>query len=235
MRNDFKMMHIKTFLSLMIIPMFFLFAEDYDKEGLSIFKKKDKKEEAKKPEVEKKEERSKAEINKDKNDEKDNKGNSKKIKKSKRVPIQIEADESEYVGKDKRKVVFLGNVETDDGEMKMTCEKLTVFLNEKRKIIRIIAEENVDIRGDNMHATATRVVYEYVKDVMTFYGPPNPKLTQSGNNFEAPVIIYNKKNETVKTKGRIKGNFIPEEKAPDKKDDKKKDDKESEDKKDDKE
>ncbi|NQZ60029.1 MAG: LPS export ABC transporter periplasmic protein LptC [Lentisphaeraceae bacterium] len=104
-----------------------------------------------------------------------------KKKAEKKVPVQITADKMKY-DDTKAFIYFTGNVVIDDGAMKLTCDIMTVTLDENKEAKIIDCEKNVVIRKERTTSTSDRAKYLIAEQKITLTG--NPIVTQINENGE---------------------------------------------------
>ena len=119
-------------------------------------------------------------------------------------PRQLMRIESDSLDVDltARKAAHHGHVRVDDPEMKLTCEDLTADLpQDGGQINHIVAETNVvidvtDEKGQTMHATGDRMVYDYTvqngttNETVTLTG--NPELENAQGKSTGDVIVWDR-------------------------------------------
>ena len=142
-------------------------------------------------------------------------------------PIYIEADSVE-LDDIKDTSVYIGNVQIDQGTMRILADHVTVQHKEDRRPQLITALGNPvryrqDVEGDKgeVHAQAQRMDYDADKDELTLID--KAVLTQANDLFSSDRIVYDRAHSQVKAgasaqgSGRVKITFTPEPaKGPDK-------------------
>jgi lipopolysaccharide export system protein LptA len=101
-----------------------------------------------------------------------------------RAPTLINSDYADFdLLSTPRKAFYYGNVQVDDPQMKLTCEKMVADLPPTGgHVSRIVAETNVliaavDDKGQTNHSTSDKAVYDYnVQGIVT-----NETITLSGH------------------------------------------------------
>lgn len=141
-------------------------------------------------------------------------------------PIYIEADSVE-LDDIKDTSVYIGNVQVDQGTMRILADHVTVQHKEDRRPQLITALGNPvryrqDVEGDKgeVHAQAQRMDYDADKDELTLID--QAVLTQANDLFSSDRIVYDRARSQVKAgasaqgSGRVKITFTPESaKGPD--------------------
>ncbi|MCH2205577.1 MAG: LPS export ABC transporter periplasmic protein LptC [Lentisphaerales bacterium] len=92
-------------------------------------------------------------------------------KEEKKIPIRITSDKMKY-HENGFIVFFTGNVNVDDGEMKLNCDFMTVNLDKTRNPVKIICEKNVVIRKQNSTSHSDRAEYYVPEEKVTLTGSP---------------------------------------------------------------
>ena len=135
-------------------------------------------------------------------------------------PIYIEADSVE-LDDVKDTSVYIGNVQVDQGSMRILADHVTVQHKEDRRPRFITALGNPvryrqDVEGDKgeVHAQAQRMDYDADKDELTLI--EQAVLTQANDLFSSDRIVYDRAHSQVKAgasaqgSGRVKITFTPE-------------------------
>lgn len=92
-------------------------------------------------------------------------------KKAKKIPIKISSDKMKY-HENGFVVFFTGNVNVDDGEMKLNCDFMTVKLDKDRNPQLIICEKNVVIRKEGSVSKSDRAEYFVPEEKVVLTGSP---------------------------------------------------------------
>ena len=125
------------------------------------------------------------------------------LKTNKRRPVQINADSAEYVDK-KQKVIFRGNVEVNDEGVFLNCDQLTVYLNEKKELKKIVARKNVVIKKQVEQETwvshSDRATYYLIQDKIALSG--NPTLKTGQDTLKSDNITFFRNSKKIVT-GRV--------------------------------
>ena len=110
-------------------------------------------------------------------------------KKEKQIPIKITSDKMKY-HEDGFIVFFTGNVNVDDGEMKVNCDFMTVKLDKTRNPTLIICEKNVVIRKEGSVSNSDRAEYFVPEEKITLTG--NPKVVSTNAKGEKQTFTGSK-------------------------------------------
>ncbi|MCM8537459.1 MAG: hypothetical protein NE334_16075 [Lentisphaeraceae bacterium] len=115
----------------------------------------------------------------------------KEEKKAKKIPIKITSDSMKY-HEDGFMVFFTGNVNVDDGQMKLNCDFMTVKLDKTRNPTLIICEKNVVIRKEGSVSNSDRAEYFVPEEKIVLTG--NPKIVSVNEKGEKQTMTGNKIN-----------------------------------------
>jgi lipopolysaccharide export system protein LptA len=139
-------------------------------------------------------------------------------------PVYIEADSVE-LDDIQDTSVYTGNVQIDQGSMRILADQVTVKHKEDRHPRFIVAVGNPvryrqDVEGEKgeVHGRAQRMEYDADKDELTLID--QAELTQATDRFASDRIVYDRARSQVKAgtsaqgSGRVKITFTPE-KGPD--------------------
>ncbi len=137
-------------------------------------------------------------------------------------PIFIEADSVE-IDDIKHLSVYIGNVQTDQGSMRILADHVTVQHHEDRRPRFITALGNPvryrqDVEGEKgeVNAHAQRMEYDVDKDELTLID--RAELTQAADRFASERIVYDRAHARVMAgasaqgTGRVKITITPEKK-----------------------
>ena len=124
-------------------------------------------------------------------------------KEKKQIPVSIVADSSKYHG-DGFIIYFKGNVHVDDGQMKLTCDDMTVKLDKDRNPQLIICENNVVIRKETTISHSDRAEYFLEEEKIILTG--NPKITRTDTKGEKQTmsgkkIVFYRNNNLIESHG----------------------------------
>jgi len=111
-------------------------------------------------------------------------------------PITGEAQKLEFR---KDRIVYTGKVKLTRGEAVLRAQKVTVFLDEEGKPLKLVAEGNVLYFEPGRKATADYAEYDLKKEILILRG--GAKVEERKNVLEAEEIVYDRKNETLQAKG----------------------------------
>lgn len=131
-----------------------------------------------------------------------------------KTPITIEALQMSIDGKHGI-IDFIGKVVATKKNMKVFCDRMRVFMdNKSKKIKKIMATGNVKVIIGDKVVTSKTAIYHSAEEKIIFSG--NPKAWMGENVVSGDRIIYFIKDERtiVETTGKRKVNavIIPEEK-----------------------
>jgi lipopolysaccharide export system protein LptA len=139
-------------------------------------------------------------------------------------PVYIEADSVE-LDDIQHTSVYIGNVQIDQGTMRILADQVTVKHKEDRRPRLIVALGNPvryrqDVEGQKgeVKAHAQRMEYDAEKDELTLID--QAELTQATDRFASDRIVYDRARSQVKAgtsaqgSGRVRITFTPE-KEPD--------------------
>jgi lipopolysaccharide export system protein LptA len=151
---------------------------------------------------------------------------------SSKEPISIDADKLVYYDKE-RKAVYSGNVVVIQGDTKMTCSAMTVFLDraptqEASKpaaesspatdsgVKRLEAAGPVTVVSKTQVATGDRGSYDKAEDKVWLIG--HVTLSDGQNVTKGDKLTYDLKNglatiDTSAKSGRVHGQFVPKSNA----------------------
>lgn len=137
-------------------------------------------------------------------------------------PLYIEADSVE-LDDIQDTSVYIGNVQIDQGSMRLLADHVTVKHKEDRHPRFIVALGNParyrqDVEGEKgeVKAHAQRMEYDADKDELTLID--QAELTQATDRFASERIVYDRAHSQVKAgasaqgSGRVKITFTPEKK-----------------------
>lgn len=110
-------------------------------------------------------------------------------KEQKQIPIKITSDKMKY-HENGFIVFFTGNVNVDDGEMKVNCDFMTVKLDKTRNPTLIICEKNVVIRKEGSVSNSDRAEYFVPEEKITLTG--NPKVVSTNAKGEKQTFTGSK-------------------------------------------
>lgn len=124
-------------------------------------------------------------------------------------PIQVEADGVE-IDDGKQVSIYTGNVEVQQGSMRLRAEKITIHHRQSRQPYRIVAEgrparfrQLVKKDGKEVKAQAKRMEYDANSEEILLIG--KAVLTQGKDSFRSDRILYDRNKAVVKA-----GASVPE-------------------------
>ena len=132
-------------------------------------------------------------------------------------PIEIEADNVE-LDETQSTSVYVGNVQVDQGSMRILADHVTVYHHEDRRIKFIIAlgqpvryKQQLDDQQGEMRARAARMDYDADKDELILTG--DAVVTQGEDRLASERIIYDRARERMRAggSGRVRITITPEE------------------------
>ena len=149
------------------------------------------------------------------------------------IPTTVKSDSMD-IDLAKDKIILLGNVEVDDPEMNIKCQKMTIFLENKqtgnaekdksdagsdmnpegnKQVARIECVGDVVITrnsgekvagSDVQKAFAGKADYDLPTDTITLT-ENNPVIVSGGNRLAGEQIIVNIKTERINVIGQVRG------------------------------
>jgi lipopolysaccharide export system protein LptA len=147
-------------------------------------------------------------------------------------PVSVDADKLVYFDKE-RKAIYTGNVVVIQGDTKMTCSAMTVFLDRSPAqengetaeaqgpsansgIKRVEAAGPVTVVSKTQVATGDNATYDKVENKVQLIG--NVTLSDGQNVTKGDRLTYNLKTsqatiDTSAKSGRVHGQFIPNSSA----------------------
>ncbi len=137
-------------------------------------------------------------------------------------PILIEANDVELRQSDNTSV-YVGNVQVDQGSMRLLADHVTVYHRENRQPRFMIAlgapakyKQLLDNGDGEVQAFAKRMEYDADKDELTLIG--EGLLIKGGDRLTGERIVYDRASDKFRAggPGRVKITIIPDKK-PDKK------------------
>ena len=99
-----------------------------------------------------------------------------------------------------REATFTGDVKVDDGNAKLTCEQMKVYLDSQDQLKLIVCTGNVIIRKEQSTTYSEHAKYSIKDSVVTLMGNARVlHVNEEGqkSTSKGKVIIYNLKNETI--------------------------------------
>ncbi|MCM8537580.1 MAG: LPS export ABC transporter periplasmic protein LptC [Lentisphaeraceae bacterium] len=113
--------------------------------------------------------------------------------------IEIVADRSIY-DRQKSIITFIENVEVDDGESKLICQLMDVYMDQENSPEKIHCFNDVVIRREGSVATSDRAIYLVEDQVVTLIG--NVKIVTVEENGDKRIVrgtkvIYDLKTNVV--------------------------------------
>ena len=133
-------------------------------------------------------------------------------------PVLIEANDVELRQSDNTSV-YLGNVQVDQGSMRLLADHVTVYHRDNRQPRFIIAlgapakyKQLLDDNEGEVQAFAKRMEYDADKDELTLIG--DGLLIKGGDRLTGERILYNRAHDQFRAggPGRVKITITPEQK-----------------------
>lgn len=127
------------------------------------------------------------------------------IDSDRQAPIEIQAD-SAKISEAKQTAIYTGNVELNQGTLKITCDQLTVF-NSPTGVERVEARgtpaaysQKMDAEKPRLDAAAGKIIYLPAKSRIRLEG--SAKIKQGGNVFEGQLIEYDLAQQVLMASGQ---------------------------------
>lgn len=118
--------------------------------------------------------------------------------------LNITSDAFEYSKRD-NSITYIGNVIATQGTTRVTADRAIVAINQKNQIDHLIATGNpatyrtqIDEKHPPLTASANTLKYFPIEDRLELI--KNGHITQNGNSFDAPHILFDMKKETLISK-----------------------------------
>ena len=133
-------------------------------------------------------------------------------------PVLIEANDVELRQSDNTSV-YLGNVQVDQGSMRLLADHVTVYHRDNRQPRFIIAlgapakyKQLLDDNEGEVQAFAKRMEYDADKDELTLIG--DGLLIKGGDRLTGERIVYNRAHDQFRAggPGRVKITITPDKK-----------------------
>ncbi|MCX7943810.1 MAG: hypothetical protein N2746_04815 [Deltaproteobacteria bacterium] len=112
-------------------------------------------------------------------------------------PVEIKAKKLKIENQN-RKAIFTGDVEAIRTDMKITCNQLVAYYNEKGSIDKFECIGNVNLKKGEKVATSDMAVFEYTKSLVTMTG--NPYYSDGENKFWGEVVEFDLDKDEVNVK-----------------------------------
>ncbi len=138
------------------------------------------------------------------------------LKDDDKQPLLIEADKVE-LDEAKSTSVYVGNVQVNQGSMRLLADHVTVYHHDDRRVKYIIAlgqpakyKQLMDGDQGEVHAFAKRMDYDAVKDELVLIG--DALLIQGQDRLSSQRIVYDRAQERMRAggSGRVKITITPE-------------------------
>jgi lipopolysaccharide export system protein LptA len=139
------------------------------------------------------------------------------LKDDDKQPMLIEADNVE-LDEAKSTSVYVGNVQVDQGSMRLLANHVTVYHFDDRRVKYIIAlgepvnyKQDLDGEDGEMRAFAKRMDYDAEKDELILTG--DAILIQGEDRLASERIVYDRASERMRAggSGRVKIKITPEQ------------------------
>ena len=149
-----------------------------------------------------------------------------------KAPVSIEADKLVYFDKE-QKAIYTGNVVVIQGDSKMTCSELTIYMDKgatpgaapagdaakngasgsSSRVKHLDAGGPVTVISKTQVATGDRAAYDKPQNKVWLFG--NVTLSDGGNVTKGDKLTYDlTTGEATIDAGRVKGLFIPNSGGP---------------------
>jgi lipopolysaccharide export system protein LptA len=150
-----------------------------------------------------------------------------------KAPVSIEADKLVYFDKE-QKAIYTGNVVVIQGDSKMTCSELTIYMDKgatpgeaapagdaaksgaggsSSHVRHLDASGPVTVISKTQVATGDRGAYDKPQNKVWLFG--NVTLSDGGNVTKGDKLTYDlTTGEATVDAGRVKGLFVPGSAAP---------------------
>jgi lipopolysaccharide transport protein LptA len=129
---------------------------------------------------------------------------------ARKTPVKSESD-SLVAKKLERRIDLLGKVSIVDETRNLKSEKATFFLDEKNKIQKIEAEQNVNVveAANGRKGTGDRAIYQVDKKMIYVFGSPATITDPSGSVAGQQIVFDLTKNrvQVVSPEGETKGTY----------------------------
>jgi len=141
------------------------------------------------------------------------------LKDDDKQPMLIEADKVE-LDEAKSTSVYVGNVQVDQGSMRLLADHVTVYHHGDRRVKYIIAlgqpakyKQLMDGDDGEVQAFAKRMDYDAVKDELVLIG--EALLIQGTDRLSSERIVYDRAQERMRAggSGRVRITITPEKDA----------------------
>ncbi len=123
-----------------------------------------------------------------------------------KLPTYIKSENLTLQAKE-RIFTYSGNVEIENGDLKITCDTLQGTYTEKNDINTMTAMHNIVItRGPTLRATCEKAFFDATSNTITL--SENPELLQDGSILSADSIVLNIETNQSEAKGNVRVKLV---------------------------
>ena len=123
-----------------------------------------------------------------------------------KLPTYIKSESLTLQAKE-RIFTYTGNVEIENGDLKITCDTLQGTYTEKNEISTMTAMNNIIItRGPTLRATCEKAFFDAASNNITL--TENPELLQDGSVLSADSITLNIETNQSEAKGNVRVKLV---------------------------
>lgn len=123
-----------------------------------------------------------------------------------KLPTYIKSESLTLQAKE-RIFTYSGNVEIENGDLKITCDTLQGTYTEKNEISTMTAMHNIVItRGPTLRATCEKAFFDATSNSITL--TENPELLQDGSILSADSIVLNIETNQSEAKGNVRVKLV---------------------------
>lgn len=123
------------------------------------------------------------------------------------LKISVEAEQSTYNSGIKKSIIFEGSVKFNDGNMKIVCDKMWVYLDVNGQPVKVVAKGEIVIVKEKIKAQSDNLTYDIAKKLVVFTG--NSQISQDGHIMQSETIHYQIKENKI-TIPEVEANFEEE-------------------------
>ncbi len=132
---------------------------------------------------------------------------------SKKIPITIEAKKM-FVDNKRKFIEFTGSVVAIRGDMKVSCNRMEIFLDKSGDVKIIKAEGNVKVKVGDKIVTSEKAVYFSDEDKIVFTGAPKAWLGENVVSGDRIIYFIKDDRSIVESEGqnkKVNAVIVPEE------------------------
>ncbi len=115
-----------------------------------------------------------------------------------RQPVEIKADNFEYLGK-KQQATWSGSVHAKRGTTDLYCDKLTAFIVNGQEISRIECVGGVEVSDGDKWAKGQRADFDNLKGIIEITG--SPQARQGPNKMKGRKVIIDLPQDIIRVEG----------------------------------